>query len=731
MIGNAHLDPVWLWHWQRGSDEAIATCRAACDILDDYHDVIFTRGEAWVYEQVRLLDPALFERIRNHVQTGRWDVVGGWWIQPDVNLPTEEAILRSASLGRAWFQKHLGITNIAVGYNVDSFGQGAYLPRMLQRSGQKYYVMMRPAENEASLSSCLFRWRSPDNSEVLTFRIIGGYNSGSDPSWNVKIAVENAPKRIGHVMCFYGVGDHGGGPTRAAIEWIRAHRNFATGVTLEFSSPTRFFQKVEHYRDSLPVVAHELQMHAIGCYSICGRLKRTIREAEFAAIDADDLLNESERPTTQIEARELETAWQLVCFNQFHDILPGSAVSEAVETAIAQIGSARTLIDSVVHTRLRTNLPHGADDRIEGHRIHVVNRVARPWSGLAEVEIWLDWQAWNHHLEDATGHPVPFQMTQPSSLIFENWGSPIPRLLFPADLLPLEHKVLRIAPGPAPATQLPRTDSAWAGGVLDNGCLTVRFDSRGVSRISDSATGRDLLSAPVELICLNDESDTWSHNIDRFKGPVRHIATFCIPLLIEDGPLRTTVRLDGNIGKSPCHLFVSLEQGSRAVHMTLSTNYQESHSVLKVRIATSSHGIRCRHRVAGGWIERPMEEREYPVHHAIRMETEADAIGVVMPDTFAADVSAEAIRPTLVRNSLHAYSCGYSNSDGKRDFNANVRVSERFGSDEGPQSVRWSITFGDLASEDALTKLMDALQRPPHIWDDFRGLNRLSRFDAT
>jgi alpha-mannosidase len=80
MIGNAHLDPVWLWHWQRGADECLATCRAACDLLDDYPEVIFTRGEAWAYEQVRTLDPELFERIRGHIRGGRWAVVNGWWV---------------------------------------------------------------------------------------------------------------------------------------------------------------------------------------------------------------------------------------------------------------------------------------------------------------------------------------------------------------------------------------------------------------------------------------------------------------------------------------------------------------------------------------------------------------------------------------------------------------------------------------------------------------------------
>ena len=138
MVSNAHLDPVWLWHWQRGADEALATCRVACDLLDEYADLHYCRGEAWVYEQVRVLAPDLLERVRNHIRSGRWEVVNGWWVQPDCNLPTLDAIRASARLGHAWFREHLGVESIPVAYNVDSFGHGAYLPRAIVDAGQSY-----------------------------------------------------------------------------------------------------------------------------------------------------------------------------------------------------------------------------------------------------------------------------------------------------------------------------------------------------------------------------------------------------------------------------------------------------------------------------------------------------------------------------------------------------------------------------------------------------------------
>jgi alpha-mannosidase len=204
MIGNAHLDPVWLWHWQRGADEALATCRSTCDLLDDYPDVVFTRGEAWVYDQVRRLDPALFERIRAHIRAGRWAVVNGWWVQADNNLPTAEALQATARLGQEWFREHLGITDPAVGYLVDSFGHGAYLPRLLRQAGQRYFVFMRPSPSEHALPSGLFRWRSPDGHEVLAYRIPWGYLCNTpDGGWlesQIRAATEAPTARRRHAL---------------------------------------------------------------------------------------------------------------------------------------------------------------------------------------------------------------------------------------------------------------------------------------------------------------------------------------------------------------------------------------------------------------------------------------------------------------------------------------------------------------------------------------------------
>ena len=719
MIGNAHLDPVWLWPWQRGADEAVATCRSACDILDDYPDVVFTRGEAWVHEQVRLLDPALFDRIRAHVKTGRWAVVNGWWVQPDLNLPTGEALLATARLGQTWFREHLGISDIPVAYNVDSFGHGAFLPRIIRQAGQHYYVMMRPTGNEKSLPANLFRWRSPDGHEVLTARI-DNYLCPTPDRDALKNHIQSTiqtprPAGIHHVMCFYGVGNHGGGPTRKLVNWILAHREFAPDVRLEFSSPQRFFAAVAADAHLAPVVEGELQHHAIGCYSVCGALKREIRTAELTAIDAGRLIAQYPPADPATAHRTLDAAWETICFNQFHDILPGSATAEAIHMARQEIGGAQSRLDRLVYMTLRRDT--GVRERpVKGHRLHVVNRSPLSWSGLADIEEAVGFQ---QHLLDEKGQVIPHQFIMPTSLIAESFCPPVPRALFPITLQPGESRTLTIVQGPVSPDEMAGAAPRLEQGILDNGLIRVEFGQEGVTQVTFK--GQALLARPLSLVALADGSDTWSHGLDLYHGPVHALGVFGAPVVTESGLLRTSVRLEGLIGRSPARLIVSLDRIASQVDLQLNINYQEPLTVLKASLAPRG-GLTQRHdRVSGGWVSRPVDGREYPVHHALRLND--TALALVFPDSFAADCSSTgAARITLLRNNVHAYhSCSRLPQE---DLPA---LRDRFGTDEGPQSLRLSLVCE--ATEAAAEAALARFQRPPFVWDDYHGVSRVQGYE--
>jgi hypothetical protein len=268
MIGNAHIDPVWLWQWPEGYQEVRATFQSAVDRLDAYPEYVFTCDSSLFFAWVEETDPGLFERIRTHVASGRFQVVGGWWIEPDCNIPAGESFARHALYGQRYLKEKFGVT-ATTGANIDSFGHNATIPQILAKSGCDSYVFLRPGPTEKDLPAPLFRWESPDGSSVLAYRIPHEYLAPKDDiGEHVERAVSTLPDDGEEWAVFYGVGNHGGGPTIANLEQIRR-----MGPPLEPSSLRAFFDGVNG-RD-VPTVRGELQYHGRGCYTSHSGIKRS------------------------------------------------------------------------------------------------------------------------------------------------------------------------------------------------------------------------------------------------------------------------------------------------------------------------------------------------------------------------------------------------------------------------------------------------------------------------
>jgi len=171
LIGNAHLDPVWLWQWYDGYMEVKATFRSALDRMKEFPEFKFTSACAAYYEWIKEADPNMFQEIQERVREGRWTIAGGWYIQPDCNIPCGESFARHALFSQRFFQKEFG-KKATVGYNVDSFGHNGSIPKLLKNSGMSGYIFMRPGPQEKpTIPDHLFEWESADGSAVPVFRI--------------------------------------------------------------------------------------------------------------------------------------------------------------------------------------------------------------------------------------------------------------------------------------------------------------------------------------------------------------------------------------------------------------------------------------------------------------------------------------------------------------------------------------------------------------------------------
>jgi len=347
LIGNAHIDPVWLWRWQDGFAEIKATFRAALDRMNEFPDFIFTSACACYFEWVEQNAPESFEEIRQRVMEGRFVITGGFWIQPDCNIPSGESFCRQALYSQRYFREKFGRA-ARIGYNVDSFGHNGMIPQILKKSGMEAYVFMRPDECEKDLPASLFHWRSPDGSAVRAFRIPISYGD-----WTGNLDVDDTPGQRTVVvkiletqslsrlqglpmMCFYGVGNHGGGPTIAALRAIEDFRREHPDA-VRYASPEMYFADAP--TEAIPTLTGDLQHHASGCYAANSLIKMLNRRAENRLLSVEKMMSAAFSLMGHPYNRPLLTrAWRNLLFNQFHDILAGCCIKEACEDAVESFG---------------------------------------------------------------------------------------------------------------------------------------------------------------------------------------------------------------------------------------------------------------------------------------------------------------------------------------------------------------------------------------------------------
>ena len=300
---------------------------SAADRCDEYPEFVFTRGEAWLYQVVERVRPDLFARIRKLIERGQWHITGGQFIQPDLNLPTAAGLHRQLAHGQRYFRDRFGIAP-TIAYNVDSFGHTASLPDILVEHGYDGYVFRRPEQHQVALPANIFVWRGVAGGEVTAFRIEPGYVANfADLSGQVKIAVESADPELGHTMCFYGVGNHGGGPSKAMIEWIIANRDFE-GHELVFSTPQAFMTRSRATRrgcrGSTPNCSTHFPAATASCTTSSGR-SAVARSFSTRQRKQPGLLPRSDVEQSEYRAR-IDAAWDDLLFTEFHDILTGTSI---------------------------------------------------------------------------------------------------------------------------------------------------------------------------------------------------------------------------------------------------------------------------------------------------------------------------------------------------------------------------------------------------------------------
>jgi alpha-mannosidase len=711
MIGNAHLDPVWLWRWPEGCAEAIATFWAAIDRLEESPEFVFTRGEAQLYDWVRRFEPALFERVKHFVQAGRWIAVGGWWVQPDCNLPNGESFLRQGLYGRAFFAKHLGVTDLPVGYNVDSFGHTASLPMLLRHSGFEHYVFMRPMPQALELPR-LFDWVSPNGSSVSAYRIADTYHTSFSP---LEEQLQNHLEMLAQsplpLMCFYGVGDHGGGPTRENIARILEGQH--QGQPLEFSHPARYFKAVADL--PRPRLQIELQHHAIGCYSVVAELKRANRRAEASLAGAEaaaallghlrasratSTAQATPDPDTTMPAR-FEHLWRTLLFNQFHDTLGGTCTPKAMREAIEQVTGVIAEADMILEEQSRLLAAQIAPRTKPSDVAFVVlNLTGSPFSGLLEYEPWLGWDAGTPRvLLDHQGHEVPFQDARPESHFMG-----IRRLVWHASIPAFGYQTYHFAAGtPTP----PKTTLSVTPTTLENARYRLELDpvTGGIAALHDKHFGINIFpNGAQQALIVEDSTDTWSNDAVSYATSGQAFSLSQSDVL-ESGPVRAVVRTRADAGQSQIETTYLLPANPELpLEVRVRLRWNEQHKLLRLRYGRFSNAT-CRVEIPSGSLERQPDGRELPIQRWVRSSANGHDVLIASDALYSLAVTPDDLHFTAVRSPAFAH-----HQPGKTDHNPETEFT-----DQGEHRFRLQIQSGQNLRNAQAHQLAENLNQTPRV----------------
>lgn len=325
LIGHAHIDMNWLWTYEDTVNVCLRDFATVTKLMDKYPDLTFSQSQAHIYKIVEEHNPSLFENVKEKVKEGRWDITASSWVECDLNMADGESILRHILYSNKYTSDRFGVRP-EIFWSPDTFGHSETTPSILASAGIKYYYFMRCGKGMP-----LLRWKGKDRKEIIAFNSI--YNNRISPETIIPVFIEfcRKYKNISDFLFVYGVGDHGGGPTEADIKRKKKMEEKPVFPTLKFSTTHRYFRAVEKHRNKLPAISGELNTIFEGCYTTHSDIKKANREGETLLLSLEALSAMASIKGISVDEKKLEELWQTVLFNQFHDIIDGSAIHSSYE----------------------------------------------------------------------------------------------------------------------------------------------------------------------------------------------------------------------------------------------------------------------------------------------------------------------------------------------------------------------------------------------------------------
>jgi alpha-mannosidase len=661
MIGNAHIDAPWLWPLSESNAVVHSTFRSALERLKDDPQVTMTSSSSQFYEWIADSDPAMLAEIRKRVEEGRWDLVGGWWVEPDVNIPSGESIIRQGLYGQQTLERLFGRRAI-VGFNPDSFGHTGSLPQILKLQGMPDYVFMRPNATEKDLPANLFWWQGIDGTKVLTFRIPLAYDDPGDVRGHMlkEIGLLHG-QEVRDAMEFYGIGDHGGGPTKLNISSIHRIQGEKGAPELLFSTPDRYFSGVRKsaFLGGLPTVADDLQHHSVGTYTAGSELKKLNRSTEAILVTAEKLAAIGNAVWgAAYPKEEFSKAWKKVLLLQFHDSMAATTLPSYFEAARDGFGRARDIAHDAMYLsaqKLAWQVP-----TIDPDSKYLVIFNPHAWTTDLRIEYDLGWNPTAPSvLEDEQGNSIPFQWIEATTTVSDRVGLAadvkVPAMGYRQIRL---HKIAELPPQPESPLHV-------SASQLENAHLKLTLYADGTIGLFDKDNNHEVLrgadtrnAAGMRAIVLDDPSDTWSHHVRAYDREVGAFELRSVNV-VEHGPLRARLRARYGYGASTMIVDYLLYAAARDIELRVALDWHEHQKMLKFAFPVNVEQPKATYEIAYGALQRDTSGDEDPGQRWIDVTGDSNGqsygLALVNDAKYGYSVTGSEMRLSVARSAVFAH----------------------------------------------------------------------------
>jgi alpha-mannosidase len=590
LTGHAHLDLAWLWPVSETMRKGRRTFASVLSLMERYDDFVFNQSSAQLYEWIETGSPEIFERVTRLVEEGRWEPVGGSWVESDCQIPSGESMVRQILYGQRYFEEKFGRRS-RVAWLPDAFGFSPALPQLLRGAGMEGFFTYKLNWSETNeFPYDLYEWEGIDGSTVIAhdFENPGqDYNGNITPqdlygTWRNFEGKRHHPESL----FSFGWGDGGGGPSEQMLENYARLKSFPAMPRLRMAQVDEFFESLP--REGLPRWTGELylELHR-GTLTTQARVKKLNREAEHRLLEAEALATLAALHGGEYQREELETAWKALLLNQFHDILPGTSIGEVYNVTHEELGDVVRKARKLRDRALSPPLEVPAEPAL---LVANVSLNPRPLSVLLDAETR---PAGAAGVADADGRSLPTQETENGELLVHAPGVSVPGLGW--QTLTAQHGS---TPGRSETPDV-GAEAAGARVVLDNGLLRVEVGEDGtLHNVHDRKAGREVLAGRAnQLWAYTDKPRNWeAWDVDEgYEQEGEEISGLESVEITEDGPLRASVRVARSWRGSTIVQTYRLLAGSRRLDVESYVDWHERRVILRTLfpLAVHSHESTC------------------------------------------------------------------------------------------------------------------------------------------